>query len=266
MINNFLKEVIARIVGKQFEELAILLSKGDYVNEFIISKKLDITINQTRNLLYKLSDYGLISSTRKKDKKKGWYTYFWKLEIMKALEFLKSNLIKSLEEINQQIKSRETKQFYICERCKIEVNEETALNYDFACKECGDIFKLKDNTKLIKELSKNKDKLNETLKELEEILTLEQEKINKNKGDKITKNKKSSKVLVGKNVKKEIKSSKKIAKKKIFQGKKVVNKITKKISKIKRGRNKITNKKTASKKKLKFSSLKKKNLNKKFKK
>ena len=42
-----------------------------HVNEFIIAKKLDLTINQTRNVLYKLADEGLVSSIRKKDKKKG---------------------------------------------------------------------------------------------------------------------------------------------------------------------------------------------------
>jgi len=88
MLNKILKEIVVITVGKQAEPIADLLETNKHVNEFIIAKKLDLTINQTRNILYKISNYGLISSKREKDKKKGWYTYFWKFEILKCLEFL----------------------------------------------------------------------------------------------------------------------------------------------------------------------------------
>ncbi|MDP2628973.1 MAG: hypothetical protein Q8P15_03695, partial [Nanoarchaeota archaeon] len=89
MLDKFLKEAVAVVVGKQWELIVDLLQNKNYVNEFIIAKKLNVTINQTRNILYKLADNGLVSSMRKKDKRKGWYTYFWKIEVMKCLEFLK---------------------------------------------------------------------------------------------------------------------------------------------------------------------------------
>src|SRR3989344_6063192 len=85
----FIVEVLSSVIGKQGEEIVKFLDPEKYVNEFIIAKKLDININQTRNLLYKLSEHGLVSSIRKKDKRKGWYTYFCKLETLRALEFLK---------------------------------------------------------------------------------------------------------------------------------------------------------------------------------
>ena len=87
MLDKFLKDVVSIIVGKYAEPIVDLLNSKKHVNEFIIAKKLDITINQTKNILYKLSDHGLVSSIRKKDKKKGWYTYFWKIEIIKAQAF-----------------------------------------------------------------------------------------------------------------------------------------------------------------------------------
>jgi len=163
---KFIKEVVNVIVGKQAEDIVDLLSGKNNINEFIISKKLGLTINQTRNILYKLSDYGLVSSIRKKDKKKGWYTYFWKLETLKTLEFLKAELKKKIEQLKYQIKSRESKIFYVCNRCNIEFNEENALLHDFTCSECGDIFTVKDNFKLLKELKKS---LNNFEKELEEV-------------------------------------------------------------------------------------------------
>ena len=105
MLKKFLGEVMILVAGKQAENLAVLLDNKKYVNEFSIAKKMDLTINQTRNLLYKISDYGLISFIRKKDKKKGWYTYFWKIEFLKSLEFLKNILVKKIDQLNHQVKS-----------------------------------------------------------------------------------------------------------------------------------------------------------------
>lgn len=181
MLDKFLREAVSAIVGKQYEKLADLLDSKKYINEFIIAKKMDITINQARNLLYKLSDYGLVSSIRKKDKRKGWYTYFWKIEVIKCLEFLKEIVDKKIEQVNHQIKNRETKQFYSCEKCNIEFNEENALLHNFTCSECGSIFTAKDNSKILKEARKETDKLHRELESINAEMRSEKEKIEKAK-------------------------------------------------------------------------------------
>lgn len=233
MLNKLLKEVVVIVVGKQAEQIADLLDGKKYVNEFLIAKKLDITINQARNILYKLSDQGLVSSIRKKDKKKGWYTYFWKIEIIKSLEFLRNILLKKIEQLNYHIKSRESKQFYVCEQCGIEYNEENALLHDFTCNECGEIFTSKDNTKVLKEFNKNLEKLIKELSLVDKELGLEVAKVEKVKEKEIKKLEKEKterrlakrkalvkqreKLLGGKHLKKKIvkkKSKKKIVKKK----------------------------------------------------
>src|SRR3990167_5538496 len=178
---NLLNESISSIIGKQGDEVINFLDTDKYINEFIIAKKLDNNINQTRNLLYRLSEHGLVSSTRKKDKKKGWYTYFWKLEALKTLEFLKEMIKKKILQIEQQIQSREIKTFYICERCNIEYNEENALLQDFTCPECGGVFVIKDNTKLVKELKKNLEKFQKEVETIDEEITGEREKGDKRK-------------------------------------------------------------------------------------
>ncbi|MBW6442172.1 hypothetical protein K0A97_00090 [Patescibacteria group bacterium] len=181
MLKKFLKDAVILTAGKPAEDIVDLLDTSGYVNEFIIAKKLNLTINQVRNILYKISGQGLVSSVRKKDKRKGWYTYFWRIEILKSLEFVRDTLIKKIEQMNNQIKSRETKRFYSCERCNLELNEENALLYDFTCNECGAIFTLKDNTKLIREMKRNIDKLSKDLAFVEEELTKERSKIDKKK-------------------------------------------------------------------------------------
>lgn len=235
MIEKLLKEIVEITVGKQAEAIVPLINSKKHINEFLIAKKLDITINQTRNILYKLSDYGLVSSIRKKDKKKGWYTYFWKMEKLKALNFLKNILEKKKVQIQSQIHNRETKQFYVCNTCHVEFNEENALLYDFTCNECGNTFDLKDNTKLLRELRRNLTKVESELKIVDE--ELEKEKII---------------------VEKEIEKAERIEKKELEKKKAAKKKLQKKVSKKK------TVKKKPVKKILKKKSVKKKSTKKKI--
>ncbi len=164
MDKKLIREAFVEVAGKQAEPLIDFLDGKKYMNEFLIAKKLDLPINQTRNILYKISDFGLVSSTRKKDKKKGWYTYSWKIEELKCLEFLKTMLQKKMEQLKNQIKNRESREFYVCERCHVEFNEENALIHDFTCPECGNILERKDNTKVLKEFRKNLENYEEILK------------------------------------------------------------------------------------------------------
>ena len=174
MDKKLLKEIFGEVGGKIAEPLVDILDAKKYLNEFLVAKKLDLPINQTRNILYKISEHGLVSSTRKKDKKKGWFTYSWKIEELKSLEFLKSMLNKKLNQIHNQIKNREAREFYVCERCHVEFNEENALLHDFTCPECGSVLTLKDNTKLIKELKKNLEGYGDAMKSVDEEISRNQ--------------------------------------------------------------------------------------------
>jgi transcription factor E len=233
MLNKFLKEIVTSLAGKQSEGIIDLFDGKKYVNEFIIAKKLNLTINQTRNILYKISDYGLVSFIRKKDKKKGWYTYFWKIEILKNLEFLRENLLKKMEQIQHQIASRKTKEFYVCEKCNIEFNEETALVHNFMCNECGEIMSRKDNAPAIKEYNKELYKLRKELELVDEELRIEKEKLEKSKAREM---KKEEKLKLEEKRKKKLAApaKKKTAKKQIKEKSKVSKKKSQKIIKKKK--------------------------------
>lgn len=163
---NLLEKVVNDVTGKSASGIVKSLYGKKNVNEFLIAKKLGLTINQTRNILYKLSDAGLVSFSRKKDKRKGWYTYFWTLNIEKCLIFLKSAILKDINQYEHQIKNRENKRFYICRTCNIEFNEENALLNDFSCKECGSVYELNKDEKVVSDM---KTKINRLNKDLEII-------------------------------------------------------------------------------------------------
>ena len=255
MLDKLLKEIVIITVGKQAEGIADLLNSSKHQNEFNIAKKLGITINQTRNILYKISDFGLVSSERKKDKKKGWYTYFWKFEIMKSLEFLKNLLLENKAEINKEIEVREKTNYYVCELCNLEYGEDEALLMDFTCDECGELFTTKDNSKLVKELKKRLDRIDERIAVIDVEIEKEQKKLDKKRALEIKKEEKE------KELKKEEARKKREAKKKEREaekakeakkaGKKVAKKKTvvkKKVAKKKVAKKKVVKKKVAKKK------------------
>lgn len=170
---NFLKTVVSSIAGQNAAGIVNLLYEKKNVNEFLIAKKLKLTINQTRNILYRLADEGIVSFVRKKDRKKGgWYIYFWTLNTGKGLLKFKENLTKNLEAFKSQLNIRKTERFYHCPNCSIESNEENALLYQYTCPECGEVLQLKDKTKEVESLEKDIAKIEEVIRGLDQELEL----------------------------------------------------------------------------------------------
>jgi transcription initiation factor TFIIE subunit alpha len=163
MQQKLFDSLVNEIFGKQSGELASMLFDKKNVNEFLIAKKLKLTPNQARNILYKFSHLGIVSFTRKKDKRKGWYTYFWTINIVKTLLYIKKGLEDELKNLESQIKTRENKRFFVCPVCKAEVTEEQALVYDFVCPECGSVYELSTGEKVLSELKTRVKSINNKL-------------------------------------------------------------------------------------------------------
>lgn len=221
MFEKFLTEYITFVAGPGANKIVDVLFKKKNVNEFLIAKKLNLTINQTRNILYKLADSGLVYFMRKKDLKSGgWYTYFWTLNDYKCLVNYRNSIQKEVEQLESALNIRKTKQFYLCETCGIEVSDEQALSNDFTCVECGQVYSLKDAVQSINEIEKNINKLRDKVSLIQiEIDKIDVSNIPKEiKGDK--KEKKTKKTKKANPKKSAPKKAKKSAKKSVKKRKK----------------------------------------------
>lgn len=235
-IVGLMKELVRRIAGKNTEVIVDVLFSKENLNEFKIAEKLKLTINQTRNILYRMSNHGILESTRKKDKRKGWYTYFWTLNLIKSLETLKKMKQAELHVLHQMLKSREMKNFYRCNLDNIEMNEETAMHHHFLCPECGQLLQPVAEEKKLKEITT---KIEETQKQLA-IVEEELQRITPKPKIILPKQKKQKKVK---------KKQKKIKIKKKGKVKKKAK--IKKVKKIKKKKAKHKKKKKAKKAKIK---------------
>ena len=209
---NFLKKVVENTAGEQAVKIVDLLHNKKDINEFLIAKKLGLTINQTRNLIYRLSHLGIISSIRKKDKRKGWYIYYWTLNIMKSLEVLHNTLTTEIDGLKKEMDKKKNERFYKCKICGREANEEAALLTNFICSECGEVYSLSDNISLILEIEKKIEKLQKELNSINGEIAQEQEKKDQTLGRFLKKQEKLKKELRIKNKKIREKLNKKLGK------------------------------------------------------
>lgn len=168
---KILKNIVGTIAGQAAMGIVDLLYGKKNVNEFVIAKKLKLNINQARNILYKLSDEGLVSFVGKKDKKNGgWYTYYWTLDIAKSLVRARDILVNDIHNAQNSIVTLKSEAFYVCPSCHTEFTEENALLNNFTCPECGEVLQLRDGAPLIQEIEKKIVSLNEQLAVVEKEL------------------------------------------------------------------------------------------------
>ncbi len=243
---KFLKRIVEHVAGPSAVDIVDLLAGSKDVNEFIIAKKLKLSINQTRNLLYRLSHLGILSSIRKKDKRKGWYIYFWTLNHLKSLEILEENLQQELSRLYEELKKKKSERFYKCKLCGRELNEETALLSNFICLECGEVYELADHKRYIVDTEKNIAKLKkelepirlekeEELKKQAQKLGRKIKKVEKDKSEKrmkaMAKRKRDKKRFAKKEAKNALERKNRMDRNKKSKGKKSANKHLKKIKK-----------------------------------
>ncbi|MFH1522124.1 MAG: hypothetical protein ABIF18_04160 [archaeon] len=259
LLHNLVEEMAGEDTGRIVE---ILFGNRD-VNEFLIAKKMELTINQVRNILYKLSADGLVAFIRKKDKRKGWYIYYWTLKTEKCMEKLELSLIKKIEGLNDILKDRETKRFYICKPCGIEVGEEKALDHGFSCEECAEVYELSDNSGPIRDTKakitrteKNLILIQNELKTIREKKAKKRERVNKKIDKQDAERKELMKVARATARKKVAEIKKKITKGKVSIKKKVVAK--KKVVKKAVAKKVVSKKVVAKKKVVKKVAIKKK--------
>ena len=137
--------LIRDIAEEEGVRLYLALRKKKDFSEFKLAEKIDADINKTRNLLYKLHNFNLASFIKKKDRKKGWYIYYWtfnKEEAKRLSEKLRKN--KS-ELLKMELSQEREKSFFMCKNKCGRIEFEEAFDNNYKCPECGEMLEYEDN-------------------------------------------------------------------------------------------------------------------------
>lgn len=225
--NKFIEDLVKEVVGEEAIKLVDSIKGKKNVSEFKIADKLKITVNQVRNMLYGLNSRSLVTFTRKKDKKKGWYIYYWTFDEKRASEAIIDLKEKKIQQLNRLLEKENSTIYYICPNDDTRMNAENALEHQFKCTECGQIL-IQDNN--VVKIDKIKQDINNLEEELRLIRPVIKEKVVKVKPEEVVKKKIKAKI-----VKKVKKIERKVVKKKTKHKvvKKTKPKIKRKLKKIK---------------------------------
>ena len=167
MTSKIVEEVVIEVAGEDVLPLVRALKNKSNVSEFKLATTLRKEINLTRNMLYRLYDNNLVSFIRKKDKKKGWYIYYWTFNVKRVKDLVKDIKKNKFERLVERLEREKTVQFYICPTKCIRLDFEQSHDYNFKCPECGTLLNLEDNTQKIKDLEVEKNILEKELKQIE---------------------------------------------------------------------------------------------------
>src|SRR3989344_265294 len=149
-----LEDLVITIVGEDVLPLVRILWGKNNISEFKIAEMLNVTVNQVRNMLYRLNEQNLVDFIRKKDKKKGWYIYYWSLN-KKSIEGVLTKVNqKQLEDLKARLSREAEGLFYVCPMGCMRLQMEAAMEHEFRCQECGTLMKEQDNQKTVSNIKK----------------------------------------------------------------------------------------------------------------
>lgn len=139
MTRNKIEEIILPLIGEDGLPLIKLLYFQPNISEFDLAKKSKKDIKIVRKMLYLMYNHNLVGFTRKKDKEKGWYIYYWTLlgDNVKFMYYKhkKELLIKLKEKLLEEQKEL----FYVCSKRCVRLNFDQGMDYEFHCPECGEL-------------------------------------------------------------------------------------------------------------------------------
>jgi transcription factor E len=177
--DEVIASVVENVAGTDILPLVGVLKGKKNVSEFTIADELKEEINTIRNKLYRLYDSNLVEFTRKKDKKKGWYIYYWTFVPSRIPELLKGIKTKKLEKLKERLKIEEGSSFFECSNKCMRLTFDKAVDSDFKCLECGSLMNQEDNAKKIQHITKEIENLEKEIKTpgaVEETLEIEESK------------------------------------------------------------------------------------------
>lgn len=161
--NKIIEEVVSEAAGEDTLPLVHMLKNKKNVSEFKIAEITKWQINETRNALYRLYRANLVSFIRRKDKKKGWYIYYWTFN-SKRIKYLVVDLKKQrLEKLQERLEREKNNDFFACENRCIRLNFDQATDFNYKCPECGELMEQENNEEQIKETEAKLKKLKKEL-------------------------------------------------------------------------------------------------------
>lgn len=112
--------------------------------------KKEVRLNTVRKVLYKLYDHGLVSCTRVRDEKTGWFIFYWRLQPDQLDAFIRSRKKRALDKLKQRLDFERNHTFFVCKTdTDVRITFEEAMESSFKCAKCGNQLQSIENADVI---------------------------------------------------------------------------------------------------------------------
>jgi len=158
---------VARLFGGEeaVTVVNILKTKSEATDETLANES-NVRLNTVRKILYKLYDHGLVTATRVRDEKTGWFIFYWKLQTDQLDAFIRSRKRRVLEKLKQKLDYERNHSFFICKKCgDVRVTFEEAMESSFRCPKCGGQLESSDNAAVVEFLERRINQIEDELKQ-----------------------------------------------------------------------------------------------------
>ncbi len=157
--------ISSMIGGDEYLKVSRSLLKSEDATDEEIASSTGLRINMVRKILYDLFGKALITGTRMKDERKGWFVYRWRTRKEEVDHFISSQKKKIIERLKQRLEYESMSEFYHCgnQDCR-RITFEDALELFFKCSTCGNVLNLKKNDKIKKALQHKIEQIKNNIK------------------------------------------------------------------------------------------------------
>ncbi|GAB4325931.1 MAG: transcription factor E [Promethearchaeota archaeon] len=164
------RSVLMEIGGKAAVTIAKkLLNLTKEVTDEELADLTKIKLNTVRKILYRLNENKLATFRRVRDKKSGWFLYYWRESLDHAKELVAEKQREVLQRLLMRLEFEKENQFFACENRNEECSDERytfyeAMELEFRCPECDGRLEFVENADVIQFLEEKIDILKEELR------------------------------------------------------------------------------------------------------
>src|SRR3989339_280997 len=108
------EEILVNLLSEEGLPLIRELAGKFNISEFDFASKLKKDIKVIRKMLYLLYNHNLVGFTRKKDKEKGWYIYYWTLLPERIRYLYLRNKREQLARLHEKLATEQKELFFAC--------------------------------------------------------------------------------------------------------------------------------------------------------
>ena len=133
------KDLLEELAGKEGVKIGeYLLNNPNEVTDEELADKTQIKLNLVRKILYKLNENKLAKFRRVRDKKSGWFIYYWTQDFDHIVDLVTIKQRKVLKKLQARLEFERENMFFVCvQHCNDErYSFDEAVELTFTCPNC----------------------------------------------------------------------------------------------------------------------------------